>query len=114
MSRRRDPDDVGSERDRPNDYDPSYEKLHDENRPDADESRSAFWPPSVGTWAPFYGNRETERVDEEDGGWWDEGLIATTLIVGLLLFLFPEPLTSSVGFFLMLAGAVAWLLDLIR
>ena len=49
--------------------------------------------------------------DEDDGSWWDEGLIGTVLLAGLVLFLFPEPATSAVGIFLLALGAVAWAVD---
>lgn len=53
----------------------------------------------------------TYDEDEGDGSWWDEGLIATLLVVGVVLFLFPEPATSAVGIALLAVGVVAWIVD---
>ncbi len=47
----------------------------------------------------------------EDESWLDEGIIAFTLVAGLVLFLFPEPATSAVGIVLLLVGSIAWLAD---
>lgn len=53
-----------------------------------------------------------DRRDETAGGWTDDGLITLLMVVGVALFLFPEPATSVVGLVLVGAGAVAWLVDL--
>ena len=37
------------------------------------------------------------------------GLAGLLLLVGIVLFLFPEPTTSFLGLFIALAGAVLWL-----
>ena len=55
-----------------------------------------------------YGDRE---VAAEDNGWWDEGLITLLLVVGVVLFVFPEPATSALGVLLIVAGLIAWLVD---
>ena len=49
--------------------------------------------------------------DEDDGLGWDEGMIGTLLLVGLALFLIPEPTTSAIGVFLLALGAGAWVVD---
>lgn len=49
--------------------------------------------------------------DEEDDAGWDVGVIGTLLLVGLFLFLFPEPTTSAVGIFLLAIGVGAWVVD---
>lgn len=48
---------------------------------------------------------------DTDDGWWDGGLITLLLVVGVVLFLFPEPATSALGIFLVVTGAVLWLVD---
>ncbi len=50
------------------------------------------------------------RTDDE-GTWLDEGLISLTIIAGVILFLIPEPATSGLGVFLIVAGAIAWVID---
>ena len=49
--------------------------------------------------------------DEDDGSWWDEGLIGLLLIVGVALFFFPEPTTSMIGIALIGIAVVAWIID---
>lgn len=55
-----------------------------------------------------------EQDDEDDGTWLDEGLIGLVLVVGVVLFLFPEPATSALGMALVAIGLVAWLVDWAR
>lgn len=54
-----------------------------------------------------------EDADSDDG-WLGEGLITLTLVVGVVLFLFPEPATSAVGIALVGIGVVAWVADALR
>ena len=49
--------------------------------------------------------------EEEDDSWLDEALISLLLIGGIILFFFPEPITSTIGIILVLVGALAWLVD---
>lgn len=72
------------------------------------------WPPIYRTDADEEGTDERYAEDEyseDDGSWLDEGLIAVLLIVGVALFLFPEPGTSLVGIILITIGALAWIVD---
>jgi UPF0716 family protein affecting phage T7 exclusion len=39
------------------------------------------------------------------------GTSGTLIIIGAILFLFPEPVTSGAGVFLLLAGILVWLLE---
>jgi hypothetical protein len=48
---------------------------------------------------------------DEDGSWWDVGLIGGLLLVGIALFLFPEPGTSAIGIGLIALGVIAWVVD---
>lgn len=50
---------------------------------------------------------------EQSDSWWDVGLITALLVAGVVLFLFPEPVTSGIGILLLLTGAALWLVDLI-
>ena len=52
-----------------------------------------------------------ETYEEDDGSWWDEGLIGLLLIAGVVLFFFPEPTTSIIGIALLAIGVVAWIID---
>ena len=60
---------------------------------------------------PAYGGADTDRVDGDEGTWLDEGLITLLIVVGVVLFLFPEPGTSALGILLIGVGVVAWLVD---
>ena len=53
-----------------------------------------------------------ERFDEEDDGYLGETLVALLIAAGVILFLFPEPVTSTLGIILIGIGVVAWLADL--
>lgn len=55
------------------------------------------------------GDRADRGTADEDGDWLDEGVILTLVIVGIGLFVFPEPATSAVGIFLVAVGVGAWL-----
>jgi hypothetical protein len=44
------------------------------------------------------------------GGLGGVGLAGLLIIVGLILFIFPEPATSGLGVILMLIGVLLWLL----
>lgn len=97
--------------------------YHDESGSFLPYVGSSFgWPPGVlgGDVEEREETREADdpyeeaRVEDEYGeheGWFDEGVIALTLVVGLALFLFPEPATSAVGIVLLLVGSIAWLAD---
>ena len=50
-------------------------------------------------------------VADGDGASWDEGMIGTLLLVGLVLFFIPEPTTSAVGVLLLAIGVGAWIVD---
>jgi hypothetical protein len=54
---------------------------------------------------------EPRGAEESDGGWLDVGLIGLALIVGVILFLFPEPITSTIGVALIVAAVIAWIVD---
>ena len=85
-------------------------------------SRGRAW----GVW-PFTSGRDEEeaRYDENayedtddsfsdedsNGSLWDEGLITLLLVAGVILFVFPEPISSGVGILLITIGVIAWLVD---
>lgn len=54
---------------------------------------------------------EFDHGADEGGTWLDEGLISLVIIAGVVLFLIPEPATSGLGVFLIVAGAIAWVID---
>lgn len=54
---------------------------------------------------------DEEAGDRTEGSWWDEGLITLLLLVGVVLFVFPEPATSGLGIALIATAAFLWLLD---
>lgn len=55
--------------------------------------------------------RDIAEDEEEDGSWWDEGLVGLLLITGTILFFFPEPFTSTLGIILLGVGVLAWAAD---
>lgn len=59
------------------------------------------------------GASTSDASDEDGGNWWDEGLIALLLVSGVILFLFPEPFTSTLGIVLIVVGSIAWLVDVV-
>lgn len=84
------------------------------------------WRRGWGVW-PFTSGREEDEAryeenayedtgdsfsdEDSDGSLWDEGLITLLLVAGVLMFVFPEPITSGVGILLISIGVVAWLVD---
>lgn len=60
------------------------------------------------------GDRTTERTTDGSTGWFGRtrakyGLGGLLVIVGIILFLIPEPATSAVGMTLVVIGALVWL-----
>lgn len=49
--------------------------------------------------------------DDSDGEYVEEGAAALLLVVGIILFFFPEPFTSLVGIGLIILGVATWLAD---
>lgn len=121
-------------------FDPD-QVYHDEEDPDEagpteaeeDERATSYVPftpwvwPSLG-WrrdqeqeyqAETYGGRPYDEGSAEAdttgrsglSQYWDEGLITLLVVGGAILFLFPEPVTSSLGVLLMGLGVIAWLVD---
>ncbi|NEU58637.1 hypothetical protein [Halorussus sp. MSC15.2] len=60
------------------------------------------------------GDARAGRGDDRDESRVDEGLVTLFLVVGVILFVFPEPGTSVVGLFLVLVGTVGWIVDAAR
>ncbi|GAA0662184.1 hypothetical protein ACFQDG_06910 [Natronoarchaeum mannanilyticum] len=56
-------------------------------------------------------DRPEEAHDADDDGWLDEGIIGTLLVVGVVLFLVPEPSTSALGILLIVIGVLGWAVD---
>ena len=59
------------------------------------------------------GRNGPTKVDNGEGLWrfWDEGLVTFLIVGGAILFVFPEPITSSVGILMMGFGVLMWLVD---
>ncbi|WP_254544433.1 hypothetical protein [Halomarina pelagica] len=102
--------------------DEPYDREGDESPGDEPRSRFPYpaiswgWPPAFFGDDRAYTDREGDGETvgrDDDGGWLDEGAISLVLVVGLALFLFPEPATSLVGIALMGIGVVAWVIDAI-
>ena len=53
-------------------------------------------------------NRKNEEVIEDYS---EEGLAALLIVIGVVLFFFPEPITTFAGVALMIIGALVWLAD---
>lgn len=60
-----------------------------------------------------YGDDDEFMTSEarEDDSWWDEGLVSLLLVTGVVLFLLPEPATSTIGIVLVISGLVLWAID---
>lgn len=56
-------------------------------------------------------DRDVYADAEDEDSLWDEGLISLLLVAGVVLFLIPEPATSTIGIALVALGAVAWAAD---
>lgn len=78
------------------------------------------WPawPAAGMWEDRDEGSEEYRAREgvdstpaEDDTWMENGVITLLVVAGVVLFVFPEPVTSGLGIVLMAAGAIAWLID---
>lgn len=113
------------------------EAYRDDDRHDDDtyDSRSPYgigagWGWGWG-WPPLYReSAETEYEDDdaayrdepydeevaaaeraEDDSWLGEGGITMLLVGGVILFVFPEPITSTIGILLIATGVVMWIAD---
>ena len=62
---------------------------------------------------PNDGNGEYEPTTDENDRFLDEELIPILVVGGLVLFLFPEPVTSSLGIVLVGIGVGLWVWDLL-
>ena len=51
---------------------------------------------------------------DENERFLDEVLVPALFVAGVLLFLFPEPATSTVGVFLVGIGLATWAWDVVR
>lgn len=118
-------------------YDDTYKEVHgDEPAKDQYTNQATddtFFPSGVGStlspsgWGLWpsntaadaeYGDNEArggpearDTSETEDEGWLTEGVISMVLVIGVALFLFPEPVTSAVGIGLIAVGVVAWVVD---
>lgn len=108
-------------------YSDTFEEEEDEGRRNpAVPYTSAFTP----GWWPLRSRRSEERPKPEysddgdprredrsttrDAGGWDAGLSLLLILTGVILFLIPEPVTSTIGAILVLAGVLAWVADALR
>lgn len=102
------------------------EDPYDDEPTGADDTDSPYsWPPGGTGWrwgwpsGYWWGTDDESRdVDQweedrssDDDTWLDEGIYTLLIVVGVVLFLFPEPGTSMVGVLLMLAGGIGWVID---
>jgi hypothetical protein len=132
MSRRDDPyaDDV---HDTPDDLQDRYGDRDDADSPFPYPTVPFGWPANVFGSGPdddyAYGrDRDDTSYDREtpdrrktrrdvrgrgtrDEDLVDDRLVGIVLVVGLALFLFPEPVTSAVGVLLLAVGVGAWVVD---
>lgn len=56
----------------------------------------------------YRGDEQAADAPVDDESWWEEGLATTLLVAGVVLFVFPEPITSTVGVALVVAGVGIW------
>lgn len=102
-------------------YDAEYDDTYEGPTEDGTDSyfpTTGFpygWPPNL------FGESTREEYDEggydpdayreEEGSWLDEGIIGTLLLVGAVLFVIPEPATTTLGILLVVFGVIAWVAD---
>lgn len=60
-----------------------------------------------------------ESTEQESTGWFSRarakyGLGALLVVAGAVLFLFPEPVTSTAGIVMMAIGAIVWVVSWLR
>lgn len=111
-------------------YDDAYDDAYDDDAYDEDDAYdSSLFPFGWGAgwgwgWPTTYGDADDDAAygdetygddvaaerDEKDS-WWDEGLISLLLVGGVVLFLLPEPITSTIGIFSVAAGVILWVAD---
>lgn len=99
---------------------------YDDEPTGADDSQSPYsWPPWGAGWGwgwpsgywwgtdeePGDADRPSGSPRTDDDTWLDEGIYTLLILVGVALFLFPEPGTSMVGILLMIAGGIGWVID---
>ncbi len=53
------------------------------------------------------GRKNEETIEDYS----EEGLAALLIVIGVILFFFPEPTTSIIGIILIVIGALVWLAD---
>ena len=78
-----------------------------------------WWPLRSGDdeEAAYSDDGDPRSATDSDAGTDDranEELISLFLLVGVILFLIPEPVTSTIGIVLVLAGVAAWIADALR
>ena len=99
-------------------------RTADERGPIDDERRSppvptdptgwgwGWWP-----WASRHSDPDEvpagspASATEETGGWLQRDLPTLLVVVGAVLFVIPDPVTTVAGLLLIVLGVVAWLLD---
>ncbi|MFC4553428.1 MULTISPECIES: hypothetical protein [Halorussus] len=57
---------------------------------------------------------ETDSNADENEAFLDEELVPALVLVGVVLFLVPEPVTSALGIALVGVGVALWVWDLVR
>lgn len=89
----------------------------DDSRNVSDRARSEERvPDDSGNWFDRKRGRAEEQPEEESGSWFDRakakyGFGALLAAAGVVLFLFPEPVTSTAGLVLIGVGALIWLVS---
>lgn len=103
-----------------------------EDDTEASDNESGYFPTfpySAGAWGEglglrsFYGSGREDESDDvardevttgSDESWLDDGLVGLLLVVGVVLFVFPEPSTSALGILLIVTGILMWGIQAIK
>lgn len=113
-------------------YDDTYKEVHGDE-PTRDQyteeaTDDTFFPSGVGNslypsgwgiWPAGDANDaasesevgEYDETSTDDDGWLGEGVAGILLLVGVVLFFFPEPATSALGIGLIVLGVIAWVAE---
>ena len=94
-------------------YGDDDDRTYTEEAYEEDEYRSADYPEDDYGTDTYDESYDDSYAEDDDEGILGESLALLLFVVGLVLFLFPEPGTSTLGLVLMVAALFVWAADAI-